>query len=275
MGNNVYRYLIYNKEVSLTVIDATKYCKDALRIHAVKKEYHSAFLKTLMFTGFLGASLKEQSGKVSVSLRGDGRIFSINTSGNYALQIRGYMDENPSCGKETVILKDTYATLSVIREDGSQKQFVGVTEITGEDEEEVFEKYFSDSEQLPTYFSCIVDETDEKLNFAGLVVLQPLPFASEQSLQKARDKSVSKKALSCLKDGLDSFLKYYPDALEESEKTMQYKCTCSKKYLSGVLSSIPKTELKQMLLEQGEIKVHCHYCNKDYRFTEKDLELEL
>ncbi|MFQ9738204.1 MAG: Hsp33 family molecular chaperone HslO [Christensenellaceae bacterium] len=52
----------------------------------------------------------------------------------------------------------------------------------------------------------------------------------------------------------------------------EYKCNCSKEYLSGVLVSLGKDQLKDILREDGEIKVHCHYCNKDYRFTEEDVE---
>ena len=36
--------------------------------------------------------------------------------------------------------------------------------------------------------------------------------------------------------------------------------------------SLGKEELEKILREEGKIKVHCHYCNKDYRFTGKDMK---
>ena len=31
-------------------------------------------------------------------------------------------------------------------------------------------------------------------------------------------------------------------------------------------------ELENILKEQGEISVHCHYCNTDYKFGAEDIE---
>ena len=31
-------------------------------------------------------------------------------------------------------------------------------------------------------------------------------------------------------------------------------------------------ELRSILAEQGEISVHCHYCNTDYKFTAAETE---
>ena len=51
-----------------------------------------------------------------------------------------------------------------------------------------------------------------------------------------------------------------------------YKCHCSKEYLAGVLVSLGKAQLEDILKTDGKIEVHCHYCNKDYRFTQEDVE---
>ncbi len=40
----------------------------------------------------------------------------------------------------------------------------------------------------------------------------------------------------------------------------------------GVLVSLGKEELEDILRKDGEIRVHCHYCNTDYRFTREDVD---
>ncbi len=55
-------------------------------------------------------------------------------------------------------------------------------------------------------------------------------------------------------------------------KEWQYKCNCSKKYIGNALISVGKGELLNIIKEDGNIKVHCHYCNKDYVFTQNDVE---
>lgn len=33
-----------------------------------------------------------------------------------------------------------------------------------------------------------------------------------------------------------------------------------------------KSELEDIIKEQGEISVHCHYCNTDYKFGQDDID---
>ena len=56
------------------------------------------------------------------------------------------------------------------------------------------------------------------------------------------------------------------------ERFAQYKCNCSREYLSRVLVSLGEAELRRIIKEDGDIKVHCHYCNSDYSFDETDAD---
>ena len=56
-------------------------------------------------------------------------------------------------------------------------------------------------------------------------------------------------------------------------KTAKYECHCSRAYLAEVLASIGEAEMRKIIQEDGCIRVHCHYCNTEYVFTEDDVEL--
>ena len=55
-----------------------------------------------------------------------------------------------------------------------------------------------------------------------------------------------------------------------SFKTAQYRCNCSREYLKGVLVSLGEDEFRNIVKEDGAVRVHCHYCNSDYTFDETD-----
>ncbi len=53
---------------------------------------------------------------------------------------------------------------------------------------------------------------------------------------------------------------------------VQYRCNCSREYLLGVLVSLGEKQMREILKADGEIRVHCHYCNTDYVFTDDDAD---
>ncbi len=59
---------------------------------------------------------------------------------------------------------------------------------------------------------------------------------------------------------------------EVTELYPQYKCNCSEGKIRGVLASVGKAELLKICDELGEVKVHCHYCNKDYTYGKTRIE---
>jgi redox-regulated HSP33 family molecular chaperone len=205
---NTIRTLILEDAVSLTIIDGTKLVAEGKRIHHLNDIATVLLGKSLLFTAFLSASLKGEKGSVSLSLKGDGKVKDISVSGNYHLDIRGTMD-TPSPAVEMDEIKGIDAkaifekegSITMIRDDGYARPFVGAVECVDGDLDRQFEEYFNSSEQLPTFLSSRVElDGAGNVKFAGFVCLQPLPFASESAMKTASDKTLQAKALSLLKE---------------------------------------------------------------------------
>ena len=281
---NVLRTLIYGDEVSLTIIDATALVKEGQDVHALNTPSADLFARTLAFTAFMASGLKNENGEVSLSLKGDGSVKSVSVSANAELNIRGAIDgengeyssgENGFIGAASVCFENA-GYFTVIRSDGYARPFVGACEAEKGEIDASFESYFSVSEQLPTTV-CTKTEFDEKgkISFCGLIALQPLPFVSQKAKQQAEDRAHILSALETLKEcgaettATDCF------AAEQNRlelKTARYKCNCSREYLSGVIVSLGKKDLEEIVKEQGSVKVHCHYCNKNYEFFQADID---
>ena len=279
---NTIRGLIYDDAVSLTIIDGTELIKEGRKIHRLNKSSTILFGKALLFTAFLSASLKGEKGSVSLLLKGDGSVQNLSLSGNYRLEIRGSIDEPTSpvdLEKEGVedasLIFQKEGSITVVRDDGYARPFVGAVEPVLGDLDRQFEEYFRISEQLPTFLTSEIRFNEEgEVAFAGLVCLQPLPFASKEATKKSSDKSLQKKAIALMEKGV--FLageKCYSASKEKmEEKEVRYRCNCSKNYISGVLVSVGEKALLDIVKEDGKVNVHCHYCNTDYNFYEEDIK---
>ena len=282
----VLRGLVYNGEVSLAVADTTALTNEAIRLHGLTPVAAAALGRVLAAGTYLSSALKTERGAVSVTVKGNGPGGEISVSGDSALRMRGYIgDPNVSLPPNAAGKLDVggcvgrSGTLTVVRDDGEGIPFVGTTELVSGEIGEDFAAYFAYSEQIPTAVAVGVRiGTDGKCLGAGGVFLQPMPGAGEESIVKA-ERAISRfSQVSALlsehtaKEIWDAFFGDDPGNRILYEKKPEYKCICSRAYIGGLLLSLGKEELDAILREEGEVSVHCHYCNTDYRFTGEEVE---
>ena len=274
--NNVLRTLIYNGQVSLTLVDATEIAKEGIQLHKTSKGSSQLFAKALAVMTFMSAALKNEQGEISLALKCDGAAEEIAISGNRALRLRGYIAETQlSDGfSEREMLGE--GSMTIIRDDGYNRPFVGAcafSERGGIDE--IFEEYYRISEQLPTRIETSIefDETGA-LRFVGAAVLQPLPFADKETLEKVEAADLFGLLEAVKTKGVEIAA---TDAFTKDETVWEvrgavYKCNCSREYLTRVLVSLGEEQMREIIREDGSVHVHCHYCNTDYHFTEEDAD---
>ncbi len=278
MMKNLLRTLIYEEQVSLTVADTTEMVRTGAGMHALSKASAHAFGKALSLMTFMSACLKEETGEISLSIKGSA-CGEIAVSGNRKLNMRGYILNTQAAGEgdenseRSLLSEDTY--LTVIRDDGYNRPFVGACDIPengGVDEG--FEEYFRISEQLPTRLYTAVEFDGEECVFAGVIAVQPLPFADEKTLDKVASLDLPALLEKVKNEGTVSALTEEFDCKEGAVELREagYSCNCSKEYLTRVLVSVGKAQLKEILREDGAVKVHCHYCNTDYEFFDADVD---
>ena len=278
----ILRGLVFDGEVSLAVADTTRLVGEAIRIHHLSPLAAAALGRTLTVAAYMCSSLKAERGALSVTIKGDGVGGSVCVSGDAALHMRGYIDEpNVSLPPNAKGKLDVggcigrHGTLTVVRDDGDNRPFVGTTELVSGEIGEDFAAYFTYSEQLPTAIAVGVRiGTDGHCLGAGGVFLQPMPGASEENIRKAEEAIAQFGAVSSILEEMtaEELLKKYFGEVHFYTKKPEYKCNCSRNYIEGLLATMGEKELRETCREQGKIDVHCHYCNTDYVFTAADVE---
>lgn len=294
--SGLFRCLVYNGGVSLTLIQGGQMCANGVKMQCFHGEKARYFCGALLCTAFLGGLLKE-NGEVSAVVKTDGTLQNITASASSALNVRACMDcregvENG--GEESFKAAKNFCGaggfLQVVKSDGySLRPFVGACALKCSENqsaeeffEENFEEYFTVSEQLPTRFKLVIgDKTGDKTDINAeenggeylCAALQSLPGAGSEWQETAKEKlSAFLNEYEKTKDAEKSARKIFGEISCEENRALQYKCNCSQEYLKGVLSSLGKNELESILKEQGAVKIHCRYCNKNYAFTREDLK---
>ena len=269
--NKLYKALIYDREVSLSVLECTDMVNDAIKTHNLDEGSAKTLGSLLIAATYMAGCLKSERGAISITVKGGDSSSTASVSGDIDLHIRGYIDGNYS-GK----ISGGYMT--VIKDDGFYRPFVGASELVGDDVSENLMKYFQMSEQIDTAVAIGVNIKNGKCTSAGGVVMQLLPGTSEENMQRAEDRMQSFVNISEAVErlGADGIMEeYFKGLVPENEIYLlipEYKCNCSRKKLANVIKALGKEELIKIIEEEGKVVGHCHYCNTDYEFYKEDVD---
>lgn len=261
----------------MTLADTTELVREGARLHALSDSAIRVFGKALSVGAFLSACLKNEKGDISFAINGEGRLGTVQVAGNHALSVRGCVGEAGAEGTEEELLGKV-GSLTVVRGDGYARPFVGSCDFPKTISiEDLFERYFLISEQLPTYLASVVKTNGAgRVAFAGVAALQPLPFTDEKTIAdmpkgEALYAIVEKMQTLGVEKTVKEYFSAKSDGIERREAT--YKCNCSREYLSEVLVTLGEEELRKIVKEDGKIGAHCQFCNTDYVFTDEDLDV--
>lgn len=266
--NKLYKKLVYDEQISLSVLDTTQMVNDAIKIHKLDDISARMLGGLLTACAYMAGCLKSERGAVSITVKsGDGSA-TASVSRDVNGHIRGYVEgaENGLKG----------GTMTVIKEDGFFRPFTGTCALKCDDISENLMQYFHISEQIPTAVAIGVDVEGGVCSVAGGVVMQCLPGTAEYNMDKAENVMQNFVGVTAaLKEyGADGIMKrFFAQDSKGGEYLYfpEYKCNCSRKKIEGVITPLGKSELLKIIEEDGKVEVHCHYCNTDYRFTAEDI----
>ncbi len=264
------RTLIEDGQISLVAIDSAKMVRHAQIIHNLTPASARVFGRIITVMSYMSCWLKNGDSELSVNFKHRGDSGEVCVSGNGDLHMRGYVynpfAENDEIGK---------GYMTIVRDDNYKRPFVGTCEMISKDVDENFEYYYRLSEQLPTYIKTEVTFDENGLcKAAGGVFLQPMPMASDLAKQYAQDslKQLTDFGKILENTGMVALLKEHFKVETWQEREIEYRCHCSRDYIAGVLTSMGEDELRSIILSDGKVNVHCHYCNSDYDFTGEDVD---
>ncbi len=282
-ADRLIRGIAMNGKVRAFAVRSTELVEELRRRHDTWPTATAALGRTLSTAAMMGAMLKGEE-KLTIQVKGNGPIGQIVADANAKGEVRGYVDNPhvhlPSNAKGKLDVAGVVGTegfIYVIKDLGLKEPYRGSVPIVSGELGEDFTYYFATSEQTPSAVGVgVLVENDNSVIVAGGFILQLLPGLSDKEID-AIEKALSEMppVTTLLEQGLeleDMLKRLLPDVEIMDQMDIMFKCSCSRERVEQTLVSLGETELTQLIEEDGQAEVVCHFCNEKYQFHRADLE---
>lgn len=287
MTDQILQGLLKNKTIRFAAITGRELVTEAQRIHGLSRTATAALGRELLMGAMMAGQLKNDTDSVSTILSGGGpggNLICVGRKGpfvkgcagdpgyelppkaNGKLDVGGYVGKN---GK-----------LTVVRDLSLKEPYVGMCHLVSGEVAEDFAEYFTASEQQPSlvYLGVRLEPLSGTVLGAGGLLVQPLPDCPEENVDYVMSKAEAiphlTERLSKGEDLEDIVRSLFPDGdvLFTDELTPAYRCDCNRERMERALLSLGREELKEIIEEDGQAELSCHFCNSRYTFSKAELE---
>ena len=285
--DKIIRCITSDGSIMASAITSTNIVATAQQVHRLSPVATAALGRLLTGASLMGAQLKQRRAALTVRIKGDGPLGVMVASATSDGNVRGFVG-NPNC--ETEYYENGHinvgkavgsnGTLYVVRDYGTGEPYTGVIELVSGEIAEDITSYYANSEQIPTVcaLGVLLDKQDGALLLAGGMLIQLLPGATQDICDKLEANIKKLESVTTMMAKGMAPLDMCRAALEGfelevlDEMPVHYYCTCSRQRVEQSFASIPDDQLRGMINSTGNVEAICHYCNKKYLFTAKEIE---
>ena len=288
MADYIVRATAANASIRAFAVTGRELVETARKAHDTSPVVTAALGRLMMGGVMMGAMLKGENDLLTLQVSGDGPIKGMTVTADAKGNVKGYAIEPQvmlppnAAGKLDVGGAVGSGVLRVIKDMGLKEPYVGQTVLqTGEIAEDLT-YYFATSEQVPSCVGLgVLMEKDNTVRQAGGFIIQLMPFTEDEVISKLEENikkfpsvttvldqgKTAEEMLGILLDGMDM----------EITDTMpaQFYCNCDKKRVEKAIISIGKKDIEEMIADNKDIEVNCHFCNTSYTFSVEELKVLL
>ncbi|MDY0294884.1 MAG: Hsp33 family molecular chaperone HslO [Acholeplasmataceae bacterium] len=286
MNDYAIKSYAYNKEVRIYVATSTNLVEEARKIHQTWPTATAAFGRTLTVSAMMGLMYKEEE-TITVRIKGNGPIGSMLVEANAKGEVRGEIqnpfvyikyENGPKKGKLNVGAAVGSGFLHVTKDLKMKDYFTSSSELQSGEIGDDFTYYFVLSEQVPSSVGVgVLVDTDQHVLSAGGYILQLMPEVKEETIQTIENIIATIKPMSTLiQEGKapEDILNLLASGTEQilEKHPISYSCHCSKDGFARSLSALDEKTLHELIHEDGQAEIECHFCHKKYLFSKSELE---
>ena len=285
MADRIVRAISTDGMVQAAAICSRDLTERARQIHKTLPVATAALGRALAAASMMGNALKSDGASLTLQFKGGGPLGTVLAVSDNEGCVRGYvtnphtdlplrpdgkLDVGGAVGHE--------GTLTVIKDLHMKEPYVGTIDLLGGEIAEDVAGYFVESEQIPTACALgVLIDRNQSVKAAGGYLIQLMPGAGEDTIAKVEGGIMAAGNVSAIleKDPdpeamLRAVLSDFEVKVLEQEP-VSYKCYCSRQRVERALISLGKSELEQMLAEQGGCQLTCQFCDAVYDFSADDL----
>ena len=283
MGDYLIRGTALKGKVRAFAVETTVLTEELSRRHQTTPTATAALGRTAA-AGLLIAAMLKGEEHLIVQVKGDGPIGQIVVDANAKGEVRGYVDnplvdpplkENGKLDVAAAVGTDGF--LYITKDLGMKEPYKGSVPLVSGELAEDFTYYFAKSEQTPSAVALgVLVNTDHSVLASGGFVIQLLPGLTNDEIGDIEEMLARIPSFTSMLGGglnLEEILQtVLPSFQKLDQMDVMFRCKCSRERVETTLISLGKTELQEILEDEGFAEVVCHFCNEAYRFNEDDLK---
>ncbi len=271
-----------NGQARVLLCRSTAMTQECVRLHGASSVAAAALGRLMAGTAMMGIMLKGEEESVTVTLKGDGPLGTLMAVADHGdlracaddptaelpLRADGKLDVGGAVGHQ--------GRMTVVRDLGGGKQYIGQSEIVSGEIAMDFANYFTVSEQQPSLVALGVRIHEGLVLQAGGILIQPLPGCPEEMIDQLELRSplfadISRELTFGTLDQLteDWFRGLEPRILDRTP--IRYRCSCSRERMEKALISLGRGDLQSLIDEDRGAELSCHFCHRKHFFTTEQL----
>jgi len=285
MTDYMVRATAANNQIRAFAATTKELVEHARAAHNTSPIATAALGRLLTGGAMMGAMMKGEKDLLTLQIKCSGPIQGLTVTADAHGNVKGYVN-NPEvmlppseAGKLDVGKALDLGVLSVIKDMGMKEPYVGQTHLVSGEIAEDLTNYFAESEQVPSAVALgVLMNKNNTVKQAGGFIIQLMPFAEEEVIDKLEAKINSITSITALLDQdmtpemiLEEVLGEFGVEIMEKTETRFY-CNCDKARVEKAIVSIGKKEIQEMIDDGKPIEVNCHFCNENYVFTVDELK---
>jgi molecular chaperone Hsp33 len=215
-------------------------------------------------------------GQLSLQFKGNEDIPLLIIKCDNTFNIRALAKFNPDASDKAFQKAFKEGVLAItIEQDNQVNAYQSIVPIIGDSLSDSLEHFFAQSEQISTKVFLSTSNSQ-----ACGMLLQLMPGEDGEKREEFWQyaikigETISQEELETLDNQTVLFRLYHETQLRLFDaKHIQFKCTCNKDKMLQIIYTLGQKDAKQLLKEQGAIRINCDFCHTHYEFDAIDIAL--
>lgn len=285
MSDYIVRATAANNQIRAFAATTKEAVEAAREAHNTSPVATAALGRLLTAGCMMGSMMKGDKDILTLQIKAGGPLGGITVTADSKGNVKGYVN-NPdvlipanSKGKLDVAAAVGVGFMNVIKDMGMKEPYVGQTVLQTSEIAEDLTYYFAASEQVPSSVGLgVLMEHDNTVKQAGGFIIQLMPFADDEIVDRLEEKLNNITSVTELLDEgctpemlLERLLGDFGLDILDTMPAKFY-CNCSKDRIEKAIISIGKKDIQEMIDDNKDIEVNCHFCNTHYKYSVDELK---